>query len=279
MHSAVSRPDGNGKSRTDRAGEKYWEQVWKDQPLPPAIDPHAPGLNNYRSRQIHKFFAELFAPFPTRGKKLVEIGCAQSTFLPYFSKYFGFEVHGLDRSPGGCDKSRMILDREKVAGVIYCADLFSPTSELLSKFDIAVSFGVVEHFENTAGALKAIAGLLKPGGMMVTEIPNLVGILGSLEKVLDRSVYDIHVPLDREALASAHREAGLEVETCEYFLRVDLGILNIERWPKNLAYRIVSALQIRISKLFWLVEDWIPFVRPNRWTSPYTICVARKPTD
>jgi SAM-dependent methyltransferase len=154
---------------------------------------------------------------------------------------------------------------------------FSPPHELLEEFDVVVSFGVVEHFENTVEAIQGISRMLKPKGKMVTIIPNLVGILGTLQKVLDVTVYDAHVPLDRQGLASAHAEAGLEVESCEYFLPVKLGNLDIENWAKKLPYKITVRLRSWISKLFWLVEDHFGFPRGNRFSSPYINCVGQKP--
>jgi len=261
----------------DRAGEIYWDRKWEKGGLPPALDPCGRGLNNYVSRKFHGYFERVFRSYPTHGRKLLEIGCAQSVYLPYFSKYFGFQVAGLDRSEIGCDKARMILDRESVTGQVYCADFFSPPHELLEEFDVVVSFGVVEHFQPTVEAIQGISKMLKPKGKMVTIIPNLVGILGPLQKVLDVTVYDAHVPLDRQGLASAHAEAGLEVESCEYFLPVNLGVLDIENWAKKLPYKITVRLRSWISKLFWLVEDHFGFPRGNRFSSPYINCVAQKP--
>src|SRR2546426_10662461 len=65
---------------------------------------------------------------------------------------------------------------------------------------------------------------------IITVIPNLAGVLGSLQKALDRSVYDVHVPLDRLRVAGAHREAGLEVIRCDYFLFANFCVLNVENW-------------------------------------------------
>src|SRR5439155_16374620 len=123
--------------------------------------------------------------------------------LPYFAKYFRFDVCGLDRSSLGCEKARLILARESVDGRVYTADLFSPPEELFDKFDVAISFGVVEHFENTTETLKALRRFLVRGGMMLTVIPNFVGLLGTLQRLVNQSVYDIHVPLDKDDLASA----------------------------------------------------------------------------
>ncbi len=276
MESAPLLAANGEPSGGDKAGRRFWDQLWEKVPLPSPLDPLRPGLDNYLWREFHRYFEKVFKGHPTRGKKLMEIGCAQSVFLPYFSKYFGFEISGLDRSSIGCEKARRILEREEVSGEIYCVDFLSPPQHLFQDFDVVVSFGVVEHFENTTQCLRAISKFLKPEGRIITVIPNLAGILGTLQKVLDRAVYDMHVPLDRQTLAAAHQEAGLALEGCEYFLVANFRVLNIESWPKGVAYKAVSRLLRGISKAFWLGEDFLPFLKPNRRTSPYVNCLAKK---
>jgi SAM-dependent methyltransferase len=140
-----------------------------------------------------------------------------------------------------------------------------------------ISFGVVEHFEQTAEAVRAMARLLKPEGRMITNVPNFTGALGEYLKLLDRDMYNAHVPLSRESLASAHREAGLEIESCDYFLPICLEVYNLERWPKHLLYWFIIRSHTAISRAVWFVDDHIVRIRQNRLTSPYINCVGRKP--
>lgn len=55
---------------------------------------------------------------------------------------------------------------------------FSPPASMLGKFDVVVTFGVVEHFIDTRACLDAMSQFLKPGGLLVTSIPNLAGWIG-----------------------------------------------------------------------------------------------------
>lgn len=260
----------------DRTGAQFWDQWWQRSRLPPPIDPHRSGLKNYPFRKLHESFERVFRGQATKGQKLIEIGAAQSAWLPCFAKSFGFRVAGIDRSELGCERARVMLGREGVSGEIRCADFFSPPADWLQAFDVGVSFGVVEHFEDTAGALSAIARFLKPGGRMITLIPNMTGMLRAWQRRLDRALCDAHVPLDRERLAAAHGQAGLQVESCEYLLPLALEVLNVESWPRRLPYWIVVRTHGVISRAVWLLDGALHF-RPNRWSSPYILCVARKP--
>jgi 2-polyprenyl-3-methyl-5-hydroxy-6-metoxy-1,4-benzoquinol methylase len=260
-----------------RTGRDFWDQWWQRTPLPPAIDPYRPGLKNYPFRSFHRYFTDLFGKEGGRGRHLIEIGCAQSVFLPYFARHLGFEVEGLDQSELGCERARRILERENVPGRIHRADLFDPQPAFLGKFDTAISFGVVEHFDDTAKPLAAIAAVLKPGGQTVTFIPNLTGILGRYQRLLDRQLYDAHVVMDRERLSQAHRRAGLEVKSAGYLMPVSLEVLNVEGWKSRVASRLVSRAHTAASRLAWMVDDHLFRLKPNRRTSPYVFCVAQRP--
>jgi 2-polyprenyl-3-methyl-5-hydroxy-6-metoxy-1,4-benzoquinol methylase len=262
--------------RTDKAGKSYWNQNWENDELPEAIDPRRKGLSYYVDRKFHEFFCATFAQMDTKGMSILEIGCARSQWLPYFAKEFGFKVCGLDYSERGCQQAKRILAQEGVEGDVVCSDLFSPPPSMLASFDVVVSLGVVEHFENTTGCLKALSEFLKPGGLVITSIPNMAGLMGAIQKVVNRPVFDIHVPLDVRALAANH-EPNFRLLSCRYFLVMNWNVINIENWNKKAFYPVAVRLRSWMNKGFCTLERFAPILKPNRLTSPYITCVARKP--
>jgi SAM-dependent methyltransferase len=147
---------------------------------------------------------------------------------------------------------------------------------LLGKFDAVISMGVLEHFEDAASAVRSVARFAAPAGIILTVVPNLAGGMGALQKVLDRKAYDLHVPHDRESLAAAHAEVGLKVLESRYFMILSLGVLNADRWKTRPAGNAAFRFGSRISRTLRAAADRMPLLRPNRWTSPYIVCVARK---
>jgi SAM-dependent methyltransferase len=263
----------------DRAGKSYWDANWGQSDIPSAVDPHAPGLQHWVSSRFHGEFVRAFAQASIRpGARLLEIGAARSAWLPYFAREHGLSVTGLDYSDIGCAQALEVMRRAGVSGDMIKADLFDPPANALGRFDVVVSFGVAEHFKDTVGAIRAFSRFVAPGGVMLTLIPNMVGAIGALQKRLSRSVYDIHVPIDRETLASAHREAGLDVVACDYLLFSNFGVLNLngvpERTPAWLVKKGVLALAGRLSMASWRLDP-AGRLPPNRLTSPYVLCVAR----
>lgn len=263
----------------DNPGKSYWTDVWERTPLPGPIDAEDCGVRNYPVQKFHEFFCLAFSTVKTQGKKLLEIGCARSAWLPYFGKEFGFQIYGIDYSEIGCRQARQLLLREKIRGEIVCGDFFSPPESLIGKFDVVISFGVAEHFENPSLCLRAFTKFLKTGGLLITNIPNMLGLNGFLQKILNRSVFDIHIGLSRDDLAHAHRITGLRVISCNYFLFSHFGMLNINNLKGRLFYPLACRLRTVINVSVWILERMIPAFKPNGWSSPYINCLAVKEDD
>ncbi len=264
-----------------RASKEYWESLWRKGELPGAINPRDRSLRNHVELKFDALFRQVFAAEknPRDTPELLELGCARSAWLPYFSKELGLCVTGLDYSPVGCDQAKAILAMEGVEGEVALADISSPPPHLLNRFRYVVSFGLVEHFEATDECLRSCVAFLKPGGTIVTVIPNMNGLVGLLQKWLGREVYDIHVPLDARALRRAHEVAGLEVLRCEYFCFLNFGVLNLNRIRQYFLGLWLSRALNAISAAAWILERMRVRLPGNEKTSPYVICISTKPAS
>jgi 2-polyprenyl-3-methyl-5-hydroxy-6-metoxy-1,4-benzoquinol methylase len=264
----------------DRVGKSHWDHEWESSPLLNAFDPHVSGIANYVNRKYHDYFNRTFSGMVTYGKQLLEVGCARSQWLPYFAKEFGFKVAGIDYSEIGCTMAKEILSNAGVTGEVINADFFKPPENMLQAYDVVVSFGVIEHFEDTTAAVIAISRFLKPDGFMISLIPNMNGMVGFVQKIINRSLYRMHVPLDREQFAEAHRLAALEVQNWEYFIYFHFGVCSVTGIPpKSLEWILKKsfvAFLVRLQRLVWALGDYVIPLKPGRMTSAYIICVAQK---
>lgn len=264
----------------DKAGQSYWDQNWTRVPTPEPVDPHDEALGNYVVRRYHDYFSRLFREMDTRGARLLEVGCAKSGWLPYFAREFGFHISGLDYSAVGCAAERELLARHGLDAEIVCADLFNPPESMRESYDVIVSFGVVEHFEKTELCLSALGAMLKPGGLLITTIPNMVGMVGWLQKTFNKPIYDIHRPIDAAMLRQAQESAGLMVEDCGYFLSTKFSVCNLSgipahTWPFTLKKWCLNSLT-NLSMVAWLLEQRIGRLPAGRWMAPYINCAAKK---
>ena len=264
----------------DKAGKAYWDNLWKKKFTPKAIDPESTSLNDYIVRRFHEYFCKLFGALDTKGKKLLEVGCAQSAWQPYFAREFGFQVSGIDYSETGCKQAKEVLHREGIEGNVICANFFTPPKEMVEAFDVVISFGVAEHFEDTNACIQAFSRFLKPGGRLITIIPNLVGLIGMLQRLLNKPVFDIHVPVRVDNLRDAQKSAGLEILWCGYFLFANFGVVNLAGLEKNCFTFLEKKLLIyslqQVAKAIWALELIFSPLPANRFLSPYIICVAQK---
>lgn len=254
----------------------YWDENWYCLDTVPS--PIVPEQATYLERKWHELFTRLLAH--RRGQKLLEIGCGGSRWLPYFALEHGLQVSGVDYAPRGCALARQVLARAGVAGEILQADAFAENLPLHEQFDIVVSFGVLEHFSDTSGCVAALRRYLKRGGILVTTVPNMRGAIGTVQRRLNRAVYDNHVPLTRGQLAEAHARAGMNVIECAYLGSSDFHALNVWNVPRRgvrgLAVHAAAHGCYRFSRAVWAVERVIP-LKPGAWLAPTVYCVATAP--
>lgn len=258
----------------DKAGTAYWDENWSKMNFPIPFDPTDDRLDNFVSLSLHQYFQEILKD--KKGFSVLEIGCANSIWPLYFHKYFDARLFGLDYSEVGCEKSRALLKYHNIPGEIYCADLFSPPKDLLGKFDLVVSFGVVEHFENTADCLNACAAFVKPNGQLFTLIPNMSGVVGSLQKYVDREVYDVHVSVSKEKFSAAHTHANLKLQACDYFMFINLSVVNSGKFSTHPLNKYFRHSLSAISKIFWMFGRLGLKLPSNKFTSPYLLALATK---
>lgn len=266
----------------DRAGEEYWSALWLDAPLPRPIDPSDRRVRNHLRRRFDRFFREWLAVAAGERAVLLEVGCARSPWLGYFARELGFEVCGLDYSAIGCAQARAMLERDGVVGEVVERDLFDPPAGWLRRFDRVVSFGVVEHFDDTVATLTALGRFLRPGGRIYTLVPNFSGVLGALQRRFDRRFYDMHVILDEPALRAAHQAAGFRILHSSYFLSSNFGVLNQSTIPAgspgSFARSLVRGAGMAVSAGSWSLERAFAVDLPAiRTFSPYVHCVAEQP--
>lgn len=269
--SAISRQD-QSPSLTDRS---YWEGIWESAKLPRGVNPLDCSIRNRGNMAFHRFFSSALRSMPLQNASLVEVGCAQSKWLPYFWKEHGLSVTGLDYSPLGCARALALMKRDGCPGKVVQADMFDPPGDLRSRFDVVLSMGLVEHFTDTASAIGACAALAKPGGIVITTIPNLSGFLGWVQRLVDRRIYEKHVPLDCKALRAAHERCGLLVLQSGYLQAANFAVVNsVEK--TGISAGLIRGLLLFVTAAIWAFEWAFGRLPETQIFSPYATCVARK---
>lgn len=117
----------------------------------------------YRLRAVQRW--RRLAP----AQQLLDVGCGYGTFAAQTHRATGCAVTGIDMD-AGCIANA--LDRDRVA--YLCATLASvPLPQ--GGFDVVTFFESLEHHADPVAALRSAGRLLKPGGLVVVEVPNFRG--------------------------------------------------------------------------------------------------------
>jgi len=260
-------------SEMDKAGKIYWDSTERNNIKSHAFSP-IKGIRGYGRRIWDSAFDEAFSGFECRGKKLLELGCGNSSYLPYFAKKYGFSIHGIDYSESGCILARQMCALNSVDSEIICADIFCPPVELFGQFDVVVSFGVLEHFTDTSSALSKFAKYLRPGGTILTVVPNMKGLTGLGQKYINSDIYDLHELIDLNRMRNAHENAGLTVVVNKYLLFMNFGVINPAINISKIKKVLFSSLKI-MTGFVWVIETITCSLPANSFTSPYILCIAR----
>jgi SAM-dependent methyltransferase len=149
--------------------KQYWDKGWERTRLPTILEPTT-------NRQIEKEFIRIFEKFlPKADLSAVEIGGAPGQFVAYLNKYHNYQASIIEYSTTGCEKTKENFDILGLNVNIYNRDFFSDLSDI-PRFDVVLSMGFIEHFQDLNDVLRRHIELLRKGGILILGVPNYAGI-------------------------------------------------------------------------------------------------------
>ncbi len=212
-----------------------------------------------------------------RGQRLLEAGCGSSLWLPHFARQFGLEVVGLDYSDAGLARSREILRRNNVQGSLRKADLRDGPGKDRESFDAVFSLGFIEHFEHPDRILAILKKYLRPGGLLLTWIPNTAGFIPRMNPLLNPDYRGFYSRLDLPTIRAYHQALGFDILQSSYLQFLDLNFLDLTLLPGPL--RKLLSLTFRGLGLFLMgLEKALSAPIQSRSLCAGIIVVARRKT-
>jgi SAM-dependent methyltransferase len=119
-------------------------------------------VERHRYQEYAPWMPELMGFNDFAGRRLLEVGCGMGTDLLQFARG-GAQVTGVDLTPRSIELSRRHLSLYEQTGDFALADCESlPFAD--ESFDVAYSNGVLHHTSDTAGAVREVHRVLRPGG-------------------------------------------------------------------------------------------------------------------
>jgi SAM-dependent methyltransferase len=138
------------------------------------------------------------------GGRVLDLGCGVGIHLKLLSRYG--EVWGADSSPKALEYCR-----RRFQGRLDQVELPDRAPYPDASFDLIVMFDVLEHIQDDAAALRRVARLLNPGGILALTVPALPGLWSQHD--VEHQHFRRYL---RPGLRSLLQDAGLRILKLSY---------------------------------------------------------------
>jgi len=218
---------------------------------------------------FHRQLADIVAA--NNVKTAIELGGFPGYYAVFLKKYLTLDVTLLDYFVHPPITEQLLKTNGLATNDIHIieTDLFKYTPE--NQYDLVLSCGLIEHFNDTADIINRHIAFVKPGGTLFITLPNFKALNGWFQKNFDKENYDKHNIncMDPALLAKICKDAGLEVIQSRYFGKFSLWLENEKQ--KSLPVRMLKKTMWLGGKLFTKV-----FAFDSKQLSPYIILEAKK---
>jgi len=236
------------------ASNKFWDAYWERIKIPSRINP-----TFSFDRCLEKTFSRFLGANPN--VKLIEIGCAPGRWLVYFHEKYNYQISGIDNSEIGVRKTQENLKHHNIDGKIYKTGLFDFYPP--EKYDVVLSLGFIEHFEEVDRVIEKHLSLLKPSGKLVLGVPNFSGINFLIQKYLCEDLLAKHNLriMNRSFFEKLLERFPLEKIFVDYIGGFEPALFSSGEKPNVLSRAVLKSLGALglLRKISWLddVNSWL----------------------
>ena len=243
---------GNNVSKNNKVESLYWDNEYKTFPRKKLKSQFWVGTRDY-----YNLLSRFIAPH----HKVLDIGCAPGKTLAWAAKIRMAEVTGVDYSANGIRISRWLFEQMKIDGVFLCEDIFQTTLPEAT-FDVVISSGFIEHFEDPAEIIDVHIKHVKPGGVVLITIPNYGGIYGSLQNFFNPDNLHLH-NLNMMSI-DALKKMALNNNYTKNIKAYTWGRTNpfLVHFSNKVNYKIAQGFCLVWNCLGWLQPIHIPLLAP-----------------
>ena len=177
-----------------------------------------PGYENKPESYFQQARTEMLPFVPAGSQRVLDVGCGRGNFGEALKQARQIEVWGLEPVAAAAAEAATKLDRV-IEGIFTSEADLPPAS-----FDAICFNDVLEHLMDPAEALRFARTLLKPGGAVVTSIPNIRHFQAMWEIVVrgewcyrDSGTFDrTHLRFfTRKSILALFADSGFTVEKIE----------------------------------------------------------------
>jgi ubiquinone/menaquinone biosynthesis C-methylase UbiE len=148
---------------------------------------HDAVLRSHRWRTAENSAGHLL-PHLTAGQRLLDVGCGPGTItVDLAARVAPGEVVGIDVAPEVVEQARAHAAAAGQGNVTFAAGDFRTAGLAPASFDVVHAHQVLQHLRDPVGALRAMAALARPGGLVAVRDSDYAGFVWApADERLDR---------------------------------------------------------------------------------------------
>lgn len=218
--------------------KQYWDGLYTDAGVPPVVAVPESRVKRVIKRLLGERLMDLmsayddyllwkvvlprYLPQSCAGLLALEVGSAPGDFLVRFARTFGVTPFGVEYSHQGAERNRAAfivagLAPDNVIEADFLSECFQ--QDYREHFDIVISRGFIEHFEDVEAVVARHVDVLRPGGLLLILIPNLRGVYYAWTRAFNPAQLPLHnlEVMKAERFRSLFTNLPIESLRCGHF--------------------------------------------------------------
>jgi len=116
-------------------------------------------------------------------RRVLDFGCGPGRLALMLARY-AREVHGVDYAGEGIELAEILARAAGLGNATFSEGDLAWLRAQGRRYDVIVLAGVLEHLEEPLDQLRALAGLLTPGGLLCVQTPSFANFRGDVYNTL-----------------------------------------------------------------------------------------------
>jgi SAM-dependent methyltransferase len=252
--------------------KQYWDSLYQQkqslsQPTENDVSRQKKSIEDLLSTTLFRGYADFLlweSIYPKflgnkEGAKVVEIGSAPGKELIRLHKVFGLIPYGIEYSEPGVEVNRSVFVSNGIApeNVIHADFLGNEVGEKYAGyFDIVVSNGFIEHFDNPKEVVNKHINLLKKGGTLIISIPHLRGFNYAMQYLFSYPILQMHNIgiMKKDEFEKLFDKERLLPKYCGYYGTLNFNVIGVKkRTIRWFMLTLCKIMQLPLNALFRLL--------------------------
>ena len=224
---------------------EQWGRLWHDAPR--RLKELRFGVDKAEKSLIWSSIRESLGETNIDSLSTAEIGAGAGTISAVFARH-GARVTVLDYSKEALEVNTALFESFGLKQESLLADALNLPASLLGRFDVAMSFGLAEHFEadDRTKVIKAHFDLVRPGGLVVITVPNRhcwpYRIWKARRELIGKWHFGMEIPYSRGEISTICGAIGVKdfyVTGSPFLASLDF-VIPFARWKRSIEKRILK---------------------------------------